>query len=40
MLNDVKDAFVRSSDTLLLDAVGAGALIVMLFVGLLVPGLL
>ncbi|WP_272874384.1 hypothetical protein [Pseudaestuariivita rosea] len=39
MLSDVKEAFARSSGTFFQDAIGAGALLIMLFVGLMVPGL-
>lgn len=39
MLNDLKDVVNRSSATLLQDAAGAAALVVMLLVGLHLPGL-
>ncbi|WP_276308649.1 hypothetical protein [Pseudooceanicola lipolyticus] len=40
MLNDLKSAFARNATTLLPDAVGAAALVVMLAVALHLPGLL
>ena len=40
MLNDIKSAFARTAPTLLQDAVGAAALIVMMAVALHLPGLL
>ncbi|WP_342075519.1 hypothetical protein [Yoonia sp. SS1-5] len=40
MTQEIKSAFVRSRDTLFVDALGVVALIVMLFVGLSLPGLI
>jgi hypothetical protein len=40
MAKQFKTVIIRSQDTLLEDAVGAVALVVMLFVGLSVPGFL
>lgn len=40
MINDVKTAFNRSTSTILQDAAGASALIVMLIVGLHLPSLI
>jgi len=40
MINDIKSAAIRSQNTLLEDAIGAVALVVMLFVGLYLPGFL
>lgn len=40
MKYDLKSVLDRSSDTILQDAVGAVALVVMLFVGLSLPGLI
>jgi hypothetical protein len=40
MAQEIKSVFVRSRDTLLADALGVIALIVMLFVGLALPGLI
>lgn len=40
MINDVKTAFHRSSSTILQDAAGATALIVILIVGLHLPNLI
>lgn len=39
MIDDVKTAYARSSATLLQDALGAAALVVMLIVGLYLPAL-
>lgn len=39
MTQDIKTAIIRSSDTIIADAIGATALLVMLFVGLTLPGL-
>ena len=39
MANDIKTAIVRSSGTIIADAIGAVALLVMLFVGLSLPGM-
>ncbi|MFB9232486.1 hypothetical protein ACFFUT_11895 [Pseudohalocynthiibacter aestuariivivens] len=38
MLDDIKTVIDRSSATLLQDAAGAASLVVMLFVGLYLPG--
>ncbi len=40
MLHQIKTAATRSQDTLLGDAMGAVALLVMLVVGLVLPGLI
>ncbi len=39
MLNDIKTVYSRSGATILQDAVGAAAIVVMLAVGLYLPGL-
>lgn len=39
MLNDIKTVYSRSGATILQDAMGAAALLVMLTVGLFLPGL-
>ena len=39
MANDIKTAIVRSRGTIIADAIGAAALLVMLFVGLSLPGM-
>lgn len=39
MANDIKTVMIRSSDTLIADALGATALLVMLYVGLSLPGI-
>ena len=39
MLNDIKTVYSRSGATLLRDAIGAAAIVVMLAVGLYLPGL-
>nr|WP_309502216.1 hypothetical protein [uncultured Roseovarius sp.] len=39
MFHQIKAAAIRSNDTLLGDAIGGAALIVMLVVGLFLPGL-
>jgi hypothetical protein len=39
MANDIKSVIERSGETLLADALGAVSLLVMLFVGLSLPGL-
>ena len=39
MLNEIKSVIARSSETLLQDAVGAAALVVMLLASLIVPGM-
>lgn len=39
MAKDIKTAIVRSSGTIIADAIGAAALLVMLFVGLSLPGM-
>lgn len=39
MAKDIKSAITRSHDTIIADALGAVALLVMLFVGLSLPGL-
>lgn len=39
MLNDIKTVYLRSGATILQDAMGAGALIIMLAAGLYFPGL-
>lgn len=39
MANEIKTAIIRSRDTILVDAIGAAALLVMLFVGLSLPGI-
>lgn len=39
MLNDIKTVYSRSGATILQDAIGAAALVVMLAVGLYLPGL-
>jgi len=39
MAKDIKTAIVRSSGTIIADAIGAAALLVMLFVGLSLPGI-
>lgn len=39
MLKDIKAAFIRSSDTLIEDAIGTCALFVILFAGLSLPGM-
>ncbi len=40
MTEEIKSVIVRSRDTLLIDALGVIALMVMLFVGLALPGLI
>ncbi|MEM8694346.1 MAG: hypothetical protein AAGG57_21100 [Pseudomonadota bacterium] len=40
MAEDIKSVITRSRDTLLADALGVVALMVMLFVGLALPGLI
>ena len=40
MAQQIKSAITRSGDTLLADALGAVALVVMLFVGLSLPGMI
>ena len=40
MFTEIKTAFRRSSDTILQDAIGAASLVVMLLVGLSLPGLI
>lgn len=40
MAEDIKSVISRSRDTLLADALGVAALMVMLFVGLALPGLI
>ena len=40
MAKEIKDAVSRSKETLIADAVGCAALIVMLFVGLSLPGMI
>lgn len=40
MMSEIKTAFRRTQDSLLQDAIGAGALVVMLVVALHLPGLL
>ena len=40
MAKEIKDVFVRSRDTILSDALGVVALMIMLFVGLSLPGLI
>ncbi|MEO9778168.1 MAG: hypothetical protein ABJO75_25480 [Sedimentitalea sp.] len=39
MMSQIKTVFRRTQDTLLQDAIGAGALVVMLMVALHLPGL-
>ena len=39
MIDDIKTVYARSGATLLQDAIGAGALVIMLAVGLYFPGL-
>ena len=39
MADDIKTAIVRSRGTIIADAIGAAALLVMLFVGLSLPGM-
>ena len=39
MGNEIKTVIIRSSDTIVADAIGAAALLVMLFVGLSLPGM-
>lgn len=39
MAKDIKTVIARSSDTIVADALGVTALIVMLFVGLSLPGM-
>ncbi|PRY75019.1 hypothetical protein CLV80_11455 [Yoonia maritima] len=39
MAKEIKDVIVRSRDTIISDALGVVALMVMLFVGLSLPGL-
>ena len=39
MTKDIKTVIARSSDTLIADAIGAASLLVMLFVGLSLPGM-
>lgn len=39
MAKDITSAITRSQDTIIADAVGAVALLVMLFVGLSLPGM-
>jgi|TARA_R110002124_G_scaffold220211_6_gene386032 hypothetical protein len=39
MAKEIKTAIIRSRDTILADAIGAAALLVMLFVGLSLPGM-
>jgi len=39
MLNDIKNVYLRSGATILQDALGAAALVVMLAVGLYLPGM-
>ena len=40
MAKEIRDVIARSSDTIVSDAIGAAALVVMLVVGLSLPGLL
>ncbi|WP_341365944.1 hypothetical protein [Yoonia sp. BS5-3] len=40
MAEEIKSVISRSRDTLLADALGVAALVVMLFVGLALPGLI
>ncbi len=40
MADDIKSALIRSRETIVWDAVGAVSLVVMLFVGLSLPGLI
>ncbi|MDO6591579.1 MULTISPECIES: hypothetical protein [Rhodobacterales] len=40
MAKEIRDVIVRSRDTILADALGVVALMVMLFVGLSLPGLI
>jgi len=40
MAQEIKSVILRSRETLLADALGVAALIVMLFVGLALPGLI
>ena len=40
MTKQIKDVIVRSRDTILSDALGVVALMIMLFVGLSLPGLI
>ena len=40
MAQDIKSIIVRSRQTLLVDALGVAALVVMLFAGLTLPGLI
>jgi len=40
MAKDIKSAMSRCGDTILADALGAVALVVMLFVGLSLPGMI
>jgi hypothetical protein len=39
MAKEIKTVIIRSSDTIIADAIGAAALLVMLFVGLSLPGM-
>ncbi|MFQ6552035.1 hypothetical protein AAD018_006775 [Aestuariibius insulae] len=39
MADDIKSALIRSRETIIGDAIGAVSLVVMLFVGLSLPGL-
>ncbi|WP_438956868.1 hypothetical protein [Cognatiyoonia sp.] len=39
MAKEIKDVVIRSSDTIIWDAMGAVALLVILFVGLSLPGI-
>ena len=39
MAKEIKTVIIRSSDTIIADAIGATALLVMLFVGLSLPGM-
>lgn len=40
MAKEIKSVIVRSQDTIIADALGAAALVVMLFVGLSLPGMI
>ena len=40
MAKDIKSAITRSRDTIIADAIGAASLLVMLFVGLSLPGMI
>lgn len=40
MAKEIKSAIVRSQDTIIADAIGMVSLVVMLFVGLSLPGVL